>query len=72
MRTVAEGVETPQQLAALTAMGVDEFQGYHFARPMPLDDWLSLLRQSQGQPPQLPLPVESPGGHDGGQSDHAA
>ena len=55
MRTVAEGVETPQQLAALTAMGVDEFQGYHFARPMPVDEWLELLRLSRGQPPVLPL-----------------
>jgi EAL domain-containing protein (putative c-di-GMP-specific phosphodiesterase class I) len=55
MHTVAEGVETPDQLAALTAMGVDEFQGYHFARPMPVDDWLDLLRQSRGQVPTLPL-----------------
>jgi diguanylate cyclase (GGDEF)-like protein len=55
MHTVAEGVETPAQLAALTAMGVEEFQGYHFARPMPVDDWLDLLRQSRGQVPTLPL-----------------
>jgi len=57
MRTVAEGVETPQQLATLTAMGVDEFQGYHFARPMPVDEWLDLLRQSPGQVPVLPRPA---------------
>jgi diguanylate cyclase (GGDEF)-like protein len=43
MRTVAEGVETEQQLAMLRAMGVTEFQGYWFARPMPMDDWLGLL-----------------------------
>jgi EAL domain-containing protein (putative c-di-GMP-specific phosphodiesterase class I) len=55
-RTVAEGVETPAQLAALTAMGVDEFQGYHFARPMPVDDWLEVLRQAGSQLPILPLP----------------
>ncbi|GCL63322.1 putative bifunctional diguanylate cyclase/phosphodiesterase [Pseudaquabacterium pictum] len=55
MRTVAEGVETAQQLAALTAMGVDEFQGYHFARPMPVDDWLAMLRASGGSGPRLPL-----------------
>ncbi len=57
MRTVAEGVETPSQLAALAAMGVDEFQGYHFARPMAVDDWLDLLRRSRGQAPTLPLPL---------------
>ena len=55
MRTVAEGVETPAQLAALAAMGVDEFQGYHFARPMPVDEWLDLLRRSRGHAPTLPM-----------------
>ena len=56
MRTVAEGVETPEQRAALDAMGVDEFQGHHFARPMPVDDWLDLLRRSRGHAPTLPVP----------------
>ena len=53
--TVAEGVETAQQLAALTKMGVDEFQGYHFARPMPVDEWLDVLRGATEGGPQLPL-----------------
>ena len=57
MHTVAEGVETPQQLAALTAMGVNEFQGYHFSRPIPVDDWLALLRDAGGVLPLLPLPL---------------
>jgi diguanylate cyclase (GGDEF)-like protein len=55
MRTVAEGVETAQQLALLQAMGVDEYQGYHFARPMPVDDWLALLRDGHGSLPRMPL-----------------
>jgi len=54
-RIVAEGVETPQQAAMLAALGVHEFQGYHFARPMPVDDWLDLLRAQRGQPLTLPL-----------------
>ena len=36
-------------------MGVDEFQGCHFARPLPVDDWLDLLRRSRGRAPTLPL-----------------
>ncbi|TKB51295.1 EAL domain-containing protein [Ferrimonas sediminicola] len=32
---VAEGVETPQQLAFLRSQGCHLVQGYHFARPMP-------------------------------------
>ena len=64
MHTVAEGVETVAQLNALQQMGVDEFQGYYFARPMPADDWLDLLRRSHGQAPMLPLarPAGSPAG----------
>lgn len=34
MRTTAEGVETPDQLAFLREQGCEEAQGYHFARPM--------------------------------------
>jgi diguanylate cyclase (GGDEF)-like protein/PAS domain S-box-containing protein len=34
LSTVAEGVETPDQAAALAALGCDLGQGYHFARPM--------------------------------------
>jgi len=32
---VAEGVETAQQMAFLSALRCDEIQGYHIARPMP-------------------------------------
>lgn len=34
---VAEGVETAAQRNLLVRMGVDQMQGYHFARPMPAD-----------------------------------
>ncbi|GEM_PF-1390160 len=33
-KTVAEGVETREQLAFLTGLGVGEVQGFYFARPM--------------------------------------
>ena len=36
MRVVTEGVETKEQVAFLTEMGCDIFQGYFFARPMPV------------------------------------
>jgi len=35
MKVVAEGVERPEQLAALQEYGCDQVQGYHFAKPMP-------------------------------------
>ncbi len=40
MITVAEGVETAYQQAYLQQMGVDMLQGYYFARPMPLADFV--------------------------------
>jgi EAL domain-containing protein (putative c-di-GMP-specific phosphodiesterase class I) len=36
LRLVAEGVERPEQRAALIALGFDEAQGYLFGMPMPL------------------------------------
>jgi len=35
MRVVAEGVETPDQIACLRALGSDEMQGYAFSLPLP-------------------------------------
>ena len=45
LRTIAEGVETPEQLAFLTAEGCDEGQGYLFSRPLPADELVRILRE---------------------------
>lgn len=37
LNTVAEGVETEEQLQQLRALGCDEMQGYLFAKPMPVE-----------------------------------
>lgn len=44
LRVVAEGVETPEQLAFLRREGCDEIQGYLVARPMTGDATLAWLR----------------------------
>lgn len=50
MNTVAEGVETEEQLAALRACGVDEGQGYLVSRPVPVEQFLALVAE-QGRKP---------------------
>ena len=40
LRVVAEGVETQEQAAFLTAHGCQCLQGFLFARPTPLSGWL--------------------------------
>ncbi len=44
--TVAEGVETAEQRQALTQLGCDIFQGYHFAKPLSRDQLQTYLEQN--------------------------
>jgi len=44
LRVVAEGVETPEQLAFLQAHQCDEAQGYYFSRPVPPQQFARLLQ----------------------------
>lgn len=43
MGCVAEGVEDAETAAKLKEMGVDVLQGYHFAKAMPIDEYISWL-----------------------------
>ena len=54
MRVLAEGVETPTQLAKLVQSGCDIFQGYHFSRPLPeaaLAAWATASMPDRATPP---------------------
>jgi len=44
LRTIAEGVETAEQMSALQQMRCDEMQGYFFGRPMEVDEATALAR----------------------------
>lgn len=43
MKVVAEGIETPMQVAYLRKLNCDQVQGYFFYKPMPLDECEALI-----------------------------
>jgi diguanylate cyclase len=45
MRVVAEGIETAEQLAVLSSLGIDQYQGYLFGRPLPPTDFAALAQR---------------------------
>ena len=53
MMTLAEGVETPEQLAYLRSQHCDQLQGYLYSRPLERDDFAAWLRA----PTTLELPA---------------
>jgi EAL domain-containing protein (putative c-di-GMP-specific phosphodiesterase class I) len=44
LATVAEGVEEPEQALVLEGLGLQQVQGYFYARPMPADQATEWLR----------------------------
>lgn len=43
LKIIAEGVETPDQLDYLRALGCDEYQGYLYSKPLPAAEFRALL-----------------------------
>ncbi len=46
LRTVAEGIEQPEQAAILQTLGCESAQGFHFSRPIPAEAISDLLAES--------------------------
>ena len=44
LQTIAEGVETAEQLAFLRLQGCNEVQGYYFSRPLPAEQFVAYAR----------------------------
>ena len=53
LEVVAEGVETPEQLALLRDFGCDQVQGYFISKPLPLAELVDYLTFGAGQ--QVPI-----------------
>jgi diguanylate cyclase (GGDEF)-like protein/PAS domain S-box-containing protein len=56
LQVVAEGVETPAQLDYLRRAGCPAFQGYLFARPMPVADWPDWLARRASRDAEAAAP----------------
>ena len=48
LSVIAEGIESPDQLAALVALGCEYGQGYLFGRPLPADELEAMLSTTGG------------------------
>ena len=69
--TIAEGVETAEQMFALKAMGCDIVQGYYFSRPVPAEEFepfllrhkaaLEAAQQNTSAPANLTGHAQAPG-----------
>ncbi len=47
LKTVAEGVETADQVAALQVLGCDYIQGYYYSRPLPQEEFECYLLEER-------------------------
>ena len=45
LSTVAEGVETEEEVGLLSEMGCDYIQGYYYSKPLLPDDLIKFYRQ---------------------------
>ncbi len=45
MMTLAEGVETREQVDFLKSVGCDKLQGYYYGKPLPLDDFMEHIKE---------------------------
>jgi diguanylate cyclase (GGDEF)-like protein/PAS domain S-box-containing protein len=57
LEVIAEGVETPEQLAFLKALGCARAQGYYFSQPLPAEEFAQLL--AGGKPRARAVPATS-------------
>jgi diguanylate cyclase len=54
LKVIAEGVETPEQLALLTELGCDQYQGFHFSPALEPTRFLAFVKQSRADARSLP------------------
>ncbi|MGP1587720.1 MAG: EAL domain-containing protein [Treponemataceae bacterium] len=53
MSILAEGIETEEQKSFLSSIGYDYLQGYYFAKPLPLENFIELLKTEMEKNPEF-------------------
>lgn len=49
MKILAEGIETREQLKIIQDLGVNEYQGYLFSKPIAEKEFMDLVIKCQGE-----------------------
>ena len=49
LKVVAEGIETETEAGEMYVEGIDYIQGYYYARPLPVQDFLEFIRKNAVQ-----------------------
>lgn len=49
LKVVAEGIETQKQAKILKAFGSDYFQGFHYSKPLKVDDFEAFIQEHQAR-----------------------
>ena len=53
LKVIAEGVETPEQLALLTELGCDQYQGFHFSPALEPTQFFAFVKQTRADARRL-------------------
>lgn len=48
IKLVAEGVETEEEMEAMSKEGIDAIQGYYYSKPLPMPEYIEFLRKKHG------------------------
>jgi EAL domain-containing protein (putative c-di-GMP-specific phosphodiesterase class I) len=53
LKVIAEGVETPEQLALLAKLGCDQYQGFYFSPALNPAQFIALVQRASASQPSL-------------------